>query len=157
MAAAIIGTALVTFLFAELIGYLVHRLAHSRKGGKLYESHMVHHSKIYPPSSFQSDKYIHEGITLVSWFAPVFALIILLQLVVLPWTLFITSAVVTVSVSIANWLLHDMFHLNRCWLDRFGWFSRTRRMHYLHHKNMKKNFGIYWFGWDRFFRTLRVR
>lgn len=51
--------------------------------------------------------------------------------------------------------IHDSFHLTGHWLERFKHFSHLRALHFRHHFNMKINFGIFWFGWDRVFKTFK--
>jgi sterol desaturase/sphingolipid hydroxylase (fatty acid hydroxylase superfamily) len=62
-----------------------------------------------------------------------------------------------VLAAFTTYLLHDwvhnQFHLTNTSLDRWGWFQRLRELHFVHHRRMNRNLGVFWFGWDRIFRT----
>jgi len=60
--------------------------------------------------------------------------------------------------------LHDRMHIEDFWMTRVSllksWFLKARRMHDIHHRSvtaeasMDKNFGIGFYFFDRFFRTM---
>lgn len=153
MIVQLVTTVAASFVASELIGYLFHRLAHV-PGTSLYKSHMVHHLETYPHERFLSDKYIHAGRhSFVIWFVPVFLLTLAVQWFMLPFYLFVPAMATTSLVAWFNSRTHDAFHVRRA---REGeTFSWMRRSHEVHHRNMRWNFGIYWFFWDRVFGTFR--
>ena len=157
-------TALSAYLLTSFLGYVVHWLMHQKWTGRLREGHMQHHVVFYPPKDLQSDTYRSAGSAASVW---VF-LTILLSLMFLPVLLAVcdvisvTSAVFAVVsmavVGIANDVIHDSFHIRNHPLSRWlPGFKRMQHLHFIHHCNMKKNFGIYSFVADRVFRTLRKK
>jgi sterol desaturase/sphingolipid hydroxylase (fatty acid hydroxylase superfamily) len=58
-------------------------------------------------------------------------------------------AVEALVLGFAHDWLHTTFHLQATRLLRFKWYRGWRIAHFYHHRNMKKNYGIFWFGWDR--------
>lgn len=58
--------------------------------------------------------------------------------------------------SLVNDFAHDAFHVRRHTLLKYRWFKRLCALHYLHHRDMRANYGIVTFFWDRVFGTLRL-
>lgn len=154
---------LASLVLAAFLGHVVHWSLHQRWSGIFNRGHMEHHTKLYPPGDLLSDAYrkaawYNNGIFL---FAPAF-LVISIVLVLLTWALG-APAWVTITMcgtilwfGLANDLVHDAFHVRDHWLERFSAFREWRRLHFIHHSNMRSNFGIYVFVFDRVFKTMRV-
>jgi sterol desaturase/sphingolipid hydroxylase (fatty acid hydroxylase superfamily) len=156
MILAITLTAVLTFLLVEGVAYSVHRLAHSPKSGKLFRDHLHHHAQAYPPSRYQTEKYLGDLKTsFLPVFVPLFVLLNFVAAAVLPWPCFGVFFVVSSFFSLANNYLHDSFHVTGHWLRNFGWHKRLTVTHQVHHHNVKKNLGIYWYGLDRLFGSFR--
>lgn len=140
----------------------MHWMIHQRWTGPLHRSHMDHHLEQYPPDDLLSEKYrypawYHSGPLL---FLPGFVVVLLgidaaLWLVGAPgWSLWTFSAVMAVFAGVNDYV-HDNMHIRGHWLERFGWFNHWRVVHFQHHFNMRRNFGIVFFGWDRLFGTYK--
>lgn len=157
----ILGVVAATFLFSEFIGYVIHRLAHWPKSGPLYRKHLIHHFQAYPPHQMISEKYVGDlSTSFIPYFTPIFLLMIVGAYVFLPWTLFLPAWITMATVSLVNNHLHDSFHVKGHWLKRFAWHRRLSKIHFVHHHNVKRNLGIYWYGFDRLtgnFRTSSAR
>lgn len=152
----ILLTALATFFITELVGFLVHRLAHWPKAGKLFRDHLDHHAKFYPPSSYLSERYLGDIRTsFLPWFVLIFLAFNLLAGLILPWPLSLTFFVVCSTVSLMNSYLHDSFHVENHWLTKFHWHHKMREIHRVHHQNVRVNLGIYWYFFDRLGGTFR--
>jgi sterol desaturase/sphingolipid hydroxylase (fatty acid hydroxylase superfamily) len=68
------------------------------------------------------------------------------------------QAVVAAEYGVIGFLhgyVHDAFHIEGHWLERSRWFRRLRDLHAFHHRAMRTNLGIFWFGWDRAFGTFK--
>lgn len=144
-----VAVVVVSFFISELAGYIVHKLAHWPKTGLLYETHLVHHFKHYPPKRYTSKRYLGNLRTsFIWWFIPAFLLIGILAWCILPLSLFITALATMSTAAIVNTTLHDSFHVENHWLKRFKWHQRLVIIHYIHHINVKKNLGIYFFFFD---------
>lgn len=151
---------LASVVLSSLVGYLVHRAIHQEWSGPLHRGHMEHHLELYPPTrltseSYQVAKWYHSGPVL---FAPAAAL--LLVAVAAPAWLLGTSwwniacfAAGLIAFGLLNDQVHDAFHLRSHWLQKVPYFRRLRRLHFLHHVDMTRNFGIVVMAWDDVFKT----
>ena len=122
---------------------------------------MTHHLKLYPPWDYESDTYRDPGKD-----STVFPFLILgAPLVLLPVVAGIFG-IISVWISVAlvfeilligflNDFIHDSFHVKGHWVRRY-WpgYERLNRLHFAHHVDMQKNFGIFIFAWDAIFGTI---
>jgi len=160
---SILLTILISFFISSLFGYVVHRSLHQSWTGKLNRSHMTHHLTLYPPSDYLSEKYRDAGKDNTFFiFAiaaiPIVALpIILYFLKVISLMLAIIALIVMAIMSFLHSYLHDSFHIKNHFLTRLPIikvvFAYWNHLHYLHHVNMQKNFGIFLFHWDHIFKS----
>jgi len=156
MIAAIFLVILSGFLIGEVAGYLVHRLIHWPVAGFLYKRHMTHHQKLYPTTDFLSDKYRSPGKDNTVYVFVVFiAMACALAFTLAPlWVASIFSAEFII-IGLLNDYMHDVLHIRFHWLEKYDWFLNLRRLHYHHHEDMSKNYGIFsWVG-DHLFRTFQ--
>lgn len=154
MILAILVTAITTFFFSEAVGFGIHRLAHSPISGRMFRHHMKHHGRDYPPARFMSEKYLSNLRESFIWFfAPAFILMNTMAWVFLVWPVALTFSFVTIGVSFFNDIVHDSFHVKDHWMTRFRWHGRLRTAHRVHHKNLKKNLGMWLFLYDRILGT----
>lgn len=149
----LVGLALFSWIFTEFAGYGVHRFMHLIDAG----AHNTHH-RLYPPDSYVGQIYessssvdgriqdllysvpgvLYTG--LVWWF--------------FGFAAFAVALGVVVGVAYLNQYLHDAFHIQNHWLERFNWFWRLRASHWVHHVE-DRNFGIASLLWDRVFGSYR--
>lgn len=148
----------ITFGAVSLFGYWSHRWLHNPRAGKAYKSHLKHHS-LYPISDYQSEVYRsagkdNSGFLFAAMSIPVVALPIGLSYFgKISWGM--TSFIVSEMIFL-GWLhdyLHDDFHIEGHWLNRFSFFRKWGRLHRQHHKNVKTNYSIFSFIWDRVFQS----
>jgi sterol desaturase/sphingolipid hydroxylase (fatty acid hydroxylase superfamily) len=162
MLVLIIALAL-SFLLTNLFGFGVHSLLHLKETKQFNTSHMVHHEKLYPPEDFFSDIYRQAGNDSTPKFF-VLAALPMLGLVGLLWWLGVFGVVTAcacwitmIGIGLLDNYLHDAFHIKNHWLNRVPWlgnkFLNLTKLHYLHHCDMTKNFGIFNFMWDRVFKS----
>lgn len=151
----------ITYLVVTLFGYLGHRFIHTKQAKKFNRSHMTHHVKLYPPTDYFSDRYrsaekddtfrtfllLSGPLLLVPVVCCYFHLLTVFQ------GILVTSA--AVLFGLAHDYLHDSFHIRGHWLNNFVWFRAMNARHYQHHVDMKTNYGIFFFLWDRIFGTLK--
>lgn len=57
------------------------------------------------------------------------------------------------SVFLWNWYIHDAYHTRGHWLQRYDWFIKDRQIHFEHHYQPDKNYGIASHFSDMFFGT----
>lgn len=172
-----IALAIIAGLFlAELIGYAIHRLLHSKLSRSLSNMHMQHHLIDYPPGSrMRSQRYKSgasnrlniKGLGLEWLTASSVALVLLLTVLYAIGVSLVIGSVVVITV--VGWSLfafnyvHDCMHIEGSWLLKAPiikhWFKRARRLHDIHHNSLERqavNFGISCFFFDRLFKTLKI-
>ena len=151
---------ILTFFVITLFGHVTHWFIHQPMSGRFNKAHMTHHLKLYPASNYTSEKYRQPGKDSTVW---IFA-ILSIPMMLLPWIAFGLGFVTLIQTIIvftemlvlgaAHDHIHDAFHIKGHWLYKFRPFRSWNILHYRHHVNMKKNFGIFFFMWDRVFKTL---
>jgi len=150
----------VSLLTATFFGHAIHWALHQRWSRVFNRAHMEHHCDLYPPGRLSSDKYrlprwYHRGALL---FTPPLLIILataggLLWLLGAPWWTLVVFGIVLIGFGLFNDAAHDTMHIRQYPLMKHRWYRNMRKLHYLHHVDMKTNFGIVSFTWDKVFRT----
>jgi len=52
-----------------------------------------------------------------------------------------------------NWYIHDSYHIKNHWLNKYKWFRKDKQIHFQHHYNSNKNYGIASHFTDKIFGT----
>lgn len=154
---------LLTYLIVNLFGYVAHWSLHQTWMGRFNNAHMTHHLKLYPPEDFTSDTYRHAGKDSTPKFFAIAAIpliiapIILGVIGVLPMYLMVIILISELIIGFLHDYIHDAFHINNHWISCIPGvrviFGRLLKLHYLHHVDMKRNYGIFAYHWDRVFGT----
>ena len=150
----------LSVVVGSFVGYFYHRLIHFKWTGPLHEGHMEHHLVMYPPSRLTSEtyeirKWYNSGPIL---FTPAALVLVGLAAVacwflgISMWT-FIAFGVGLIGFGFLNDYVHDSFHLREHWLQKFPYYRKLRRLHFKHHVDMAKNYGIVALQWDDVFKT----
>ncbi len=152
-----------TYILVSLFGYFVHWMLHQSWAGQFNSSHLAHHEKFYPPSDFLSDKYREAGKDDTFWIFALFSLPVLAFPIVLYYfdlVSFLMMLVIIAEMLFIGWLntyIHYCVHINNHWTFKIpivrGIFEKWQYLHYAHHIDVNKNFGIFHFYWDRIFGT----
>ncbi len=144
-----------------LFGHVAHWVMHRPWIKTLYRAHMVHHYKLYPIEDFESDDYRSAGKDSGTIFFTVLA-IPLLAIPVIAWILTplglfwaLGSIAGGILFGLLNDWVHASFHVRGHILRRLPGWQRMRDRHYEHHVDVTVNYGIWYFGWDRLFNTIR--
>lgn len=164
------------FLYAEVIGYFIHRVMHNEKIPWLSRAHMDHHLRLYPPGSpMRTEEYKYPkhatkiGIGF-EWLIPaalalgIFVLCLSLLGVGALYQAVAVAASIGWAVIIFNYL-HDGMHKTGFWLSKNSlfksWFSKSTKLHDIHHLyitdlgRMDANYGIVFHFMDKIFGTYR--
>jgi sterol desaturase/sphingolipid hydroxylase (fatty acid hydroxylase superfamily) len=160
--AGLVGANFLTTLF----GYWSHYALHQSWSGKLNRAHMTHHQVLYDVSQ-DPDNYLSEtyrdpgGDNTVRIFAalslPVLAIPIILGLFnVVSWWLVVAMLTEMLFIGYLHDMIHDAFHLRNHWLYKLSAFRRWSKLHFVHHLDMSKNYGIYGHLCDRIFGTFNA-
>jgi sterol desaturase/sphingolipid hydroxylase (fatty acid hydroxylase superfamily) len=176
----VVATLVDSVVVAEFAGYWLHRLLHSNKFPALSRGHLIHHFLIYGPRQplragdyhDATDHRFSVGNVGIEWLVP--SAIILLSC----WGVMALLGVpqvyqVLALCTLLGWpilmfsYLHDRMHVENFWMTRVpvlrSWFLSARRLHDIHHRSvdgegyMDSNFGIGFYFFDRFFRTMAKR
>jgi len=122
---------------------------------------MRHHLILYPPEDYYSKTYRDAGSDSTTKFfvaisVPVVTvLILILAMLGLPLSVILLALY---EVAFLGWLhdyVHDAFHISDHWLSKYTFFKKLDVLHFNHHADMSKNFGIYVFHWDKVFKTFK--
>lgn len=151
----------LTFFVTTLFGYIMHWMLHQKWFGMFNKSHMIHHMKLYPIIDFFSVKYRRAGRDSTV----LFFLVAGCPLVILPIVLYLLGkigliaailvAVEAITIGLLNNWFHDSFHITDHWLNKFNWFKNLIKLHQEHHIDMRVNYGIFTFTFDKFFGTFK--
>ncbi len=176
----IVATLVDSVVVAEFAGYWLHRLLHSNKFPSLSRGHLIHHFLIYGPRQPMRAAEYHDatesrfsvGNVGIEWLAPC-AIILLSCWAVMTFFGVQPAYQVLALCALFGWpmlmfsYLHDKMHVENFWMTRVpllrSWFLRARRLHDIHHRSvnanghMDSNFGIGFYLFDRFFRTMTKR
>lgn len=154
-------TLFISLFISTFFGHAIHWSLHQRWSGVFNRAHLEHHLSLYPPGKLVSDRYrqamwFHRGTLL---FTPPLIVILgaacgLLWLVSAPLWLACVLSPVLVGYGLANDYVHDSTHIRKHWLNRFSWYKRVRKLHFIHHRDMTVNYGVITFIWDRVFGTI---
>ena len=142
---------------------MAHKALHQSWAGRFNSSHMTHHVTLYPPEDYLSTKYRNAGKDDTFWIFAVISLPLLLTPIILcvfnilSLSLTIISLVEMLFIGWLNTYLHNSMHIENHILTRIpivkDIFAQWNRLHYLHHVDMQKNFGIFSFSWDKLLKT----
>lgn len=176
----IVATLVDSVIVAEFAGYWLHRLLHSDMFPALSRGHLIHHFLIYGPRQPMRAGEYHDatdnrfsvGNVGLEWLAPS-AIILLfcwgaMALLGVPPVYQVLALCTLLGWPILMFsYLHDRMHIENYWMTRVpllrAWFLKARRLHDIHHRSvdseghMDTNFGIGFYLFDRFFRTMARR
>jgi len=150
-----------SFALTTALGHIVHWAMHQPWCGPLYIAHSDHHQR-YKKDSFTKSAY--ESSSSFIGFVIVFFIVagiatVLTTLQIVTWKstsmFLLATAVFAALTEIAHTAVHtDERKLPKIIAENF-FFQRIKLMHIIHHANVKKNFGILVFIWDRILGTFK--
>ena len=151
---SVAGAAMAAYLIGSLLQTVLHRyLGHRAVGGFFRRRHVLEHHRIYSRRHLAASEYSAVERSLTPYYAlPAGAMIALLGKVLplAPFASFTTTILISYG---AHAYIHKHYHLQRTWLERSRWFRRQRELHYVHHRDARRNYAVIDFFWDRLFGT----
>lgn len=147
-----IGTHLVMSCGQTLLHY---GLGHHRRGGALYRNHISFHHRHYARGHLTSATYRGAEGNNTPYFLIPTLLIGGALFFVLPLPVFLVMAASSALSFVAHVVLDREYHVTDSRLERFAWFRRKRRLHFVHHLHADSNFAVIDFFWDRLIGTYR--
>jgi len=176
----VVATVVDSVIVAEFAGYWLHRLLHSGMFPALSRGHLIHHFLVYGPRQPMRAEDYHDatdnrfslGNVGIEWLAPSAIILLfcwgIMALLGVP-LVYQVLALCTLLVwpTLMFSYLHDRMHIEDFWMTKVpvlkSWFLKARRLHDIHHRSvnnrgsMDTNFGIGFYFFDRFFRTMAKR
>lgn len=145
---AIVAALVLGFFLFEGIIFAAHYLMHQRWTGPLWESHQLHH-RLYNPKHHTTDKFNPVGWKSFRFRAVIFVIVTAAIFSLLPLAMAVAVMTEVVVLAILTDSIHDATHTTEHPLARFAWFRRLQHLHWIHHTNVKKNFGVLTFFFDK--------
>jgi sterol desaturase/sphingolipid hydroxylase (fatty acid hydroxylase superfamily) len=142
-----------------LLGHLAHMAFHQKWAGIFHQAHLNHHNIQYPPSDMLSEKYRNAGTDNTTiYFAIIFSPLIIGNILltifgIVPIIIGVGIFLEMLTVSLLNIFIHDALHITNGFWHRFKFFKNLQKLHFVHHIDQTKNFGIFNFFWDKAFGT----
>jgi hypothetical protein len=150
-------TAAATYYAASLIQTVFHRFfGHAPRIAGVHAVHINGHHSQYAKAML-SERWIPTEQHVAWYYAIPFSPLVLVMFRLLPPDLFVVHLG---SLFFAIWwhvYLHRQYHVRGVWWERFSWFQRKRRLHFLHHQRPDRNFAIVEYGWDRLLGTYQEK
>jgi sterol desaturase/sphingolipid hydroxylase (fatty acid hydroxylase superfamily) len=128
------------YLF-NLIEYSFHKLGHYyHPYNYVYYLHKNHH-KDYPMTDLYSETYRGRIDGILAFFIPSIIITLFLYSLLDIYIFKIISGEL-VCLTIISDTLHTQIHTKKSVLERFKWFRENRRLHFIHHQAVNKNFSF---------------
>lgn len=141
-------------LVASLLQTVLHRcLGHRPVARFFFRRHIFDHHRIYSTTHLVAKQYSDDERSLTPYYLIPSVAVILALACVLPTAPLIAFSAMMLASYAAHAYVHEHYHLERSWLNRWAWFSKRRQLHYIHHRNTRRNFAVIDFFWDRLFGT----
>jgi len=122
---------------SEIGAYFWHRFgAHTDILPPVKKTHDIHHT-IVEDKAFGDFFYVF--MLLVLYFG---ILLYAYQIAFITKALFLYLYIPVVLTFLMNFYVHSAYHIENHWLNRYEWFRNDKRIHFQHHKDETKNFGI---------------
>jgi sterol desaturase/sphingolipid hydroxylase (fatty acid hydroxylase superfamily) len=140
---------LIYVLIYDPFFYFLHKIMHQNNW--LYRHvHVVHHRSLNPTPWATYSFHPIEAVANMLYFFP------FLFLTSVSWPMFIVILVFTDMANLAGHLGYEVFSekIQDSWWGR--WIT-TPTHHNIHHQVSKSNFGLYFNGWDLWFKTLNAK
>lgn len=143
---------ILSVILAEIFSYIWHRFA-------------AHQD--YPVIGLHSIHKQHHNADLLDQANGDFICIMALLIVTTIVMMFSSSLISFLSIMIYpliasfflllwTWYIHAAYHTTGHWLENYHWFLEKRRLHFLHHTDPSKNYGIASHLGDVIFGTMQV-
>ena len=145
-----IVTFCVVFEAACLIQAYFHKsIGHGGWLAWIGKTHRGSHHRVYSASTFEAPLYNRHEDGVEFTYIPPGIILTLLTYALLPPVLAGTSLAAVLASFWSHNYIHKQYHLTGSWMLRFAWFRRKKEIHWIHHRDYTKNFGVIDHLWDR--------
>ena len=150
------GVVIASYYLMSILQAVLHRThGHRNRIRSVFEAHAIRHHGQYPAHKLQTMKFIElEGHALWYYGIPVvaFASVTFLSFGLVTTIALLLGVLITVAWNV---YLHRQYHLLESPFDRFAWFEKKRRLHFIHHRDARVNFAVVEFWIDSLMGTRR--
>tara|TARA_R110002051_G_C8527071_1_gene468939 strand:+ start:236 stop:697 length:462 start_codon:yes stop_codon:yes gene_type:complete len=125
----------------NLLEYCFHKVGHyPHRYNYIYRLHKDHHIN-YPANDLHSQIYRGRFEGVIAFSLPIMIVAILLYSF-LDQESFKIISIELIGLTVISDTLHTQIHTTNSVLERFEWFRKNKRLHYIHHKKLNKNFSF---------------
>ena len=148
-------------LIIEFIAYFWHRIiSHSDFIYNLHLIHGIHHQDskdLDPLDSLDSDDLYDDFIQIKACLI-IFEVCLGLFISIFPMfqRIGLITAIVAFVMFTWEWWIHTAYHDETHWLNTFEWFKQAKNLHFIHHEDTNRNFGIITHIYDIVFQTYDI-
>ena len=149
-----LSVAIGTYYLMSIVQTVLHRdFGHSNRIRKVFSAHVLGHHGQYHRNNLQTENFVDlESHALNYYGIPIVAVAALAFLV--GGTLVMIANLIGVFATFRWHLyLHKQYHLIDSRLERFAWFQKKRRLHFVHHRDARHNFAVVEFWIDSLMGT----
>ena len=151
-----ISVAIGTYYLMSILQTVLHRdYGHKKRIHKVFFAHAIGHHGQYNKNNLQTETFVDlESHALNYYGIPIIFFAALTYLLFSP--LVMVAHLVGVFATFRWHLyLHEHYHLIDSPLERFAWFRKKRRLHFIHHRDAGCNFAVVEFWIDSLMGTRR--
>ncbi len=150
-------TLILTYYGSAVVQTLAHRaFGHARRILPIYASHTLGHHAQYARNALLQDQWIRTERHVLWYYAFPFTAIAAALGLAAGW-LVLASYLAGLAFSV--WVhvkLHREYHIRGSTLERYQWFLRKRSLHFVHHRQVRRNYAIVEYWIDRVLGTYRA-
>jgi sterol desaturase/sphingolipid hydroxylase (fatty acid hydroxylase superfamily) len=151
-----LSVAIGSYYLMSIVQTVLHRdYGHRKRIKVVFDAHAIGHHGVYNPNNLQTEKFEDcESHALNYYGIPIVAFAVFVYLYLGPLIMFahLTGVFVTFRWHL---YLHEHYHLIDTPLERFAWFRKKRRLHFVHHRDARYNFAVVEFWIDNLMGTRR--
>lgn len=151
-----LSVAVGTYYLMSIVQTVLHRdYGHKKRIKAVFDAHAIGHHGQYSADKLQSDEFVDLESTALNYYGIPIAIIAISTYLVFGLLVMVALLVGTFVTFRWHIHLHEHYHLNETYLERFAWFRKKRRLHFIHHQDAGANFAVVEFWIDRLLGTLR--
>jgi len=151
-----ISVAIGSYYLMSIVQAVLHRdYGHKKRIRAVFDAHAIGHHGLYNKNNLQTEEFEDcESHALNYYGIPIVAFALFIYFYFGPLIMFAHLGGVFATF---RWhlYLHEHYHLNDSYLERFAWFRKKRRLHFVHHRDARYNFAVVEFWIDNLMGTRR--
>ena len=146
---------IITYFCCNIVENILHKLSHYKFVPLLYKWHHYHHTIEFPVSKLINNNHTNNSI-IYNYYLYIAIIILLLSIIIIKDTKIILLVYTESSIYmyVAN-LLHESYHKNNTFLEKYKWFRDKKKLHLLHHRQTTHNFNLFDNTSDKIYNTFK--